>query len=151
MNAYYEVLRVLKTSLQDNKDVNTVTQGDISEIDINKQNIYPLAHVELSNGSFNENTIQFNCTLHALDQKDINKAINTDKFTGNDNEIDVMNTMLFVLRRTYLELAKDMRTEDITILGEPNITQVTNTANNIIGWQMEFQIEVPDKIISVCD
>lgn len=150
MNAYYEVLRVLKTSLEENTDVHTVTQGDISELDIDKHNIYPLAHVELSNGSFNENVIQFNCSLHALDVKDISNDINTDKFVGNDNEIDVMNTMLFVLRRTYLELAKDMRTEDITILGEPNFTQVTNTANNIIGWQMDFQIEVPDTIISVC-
>lgn len=150
MNAYYEVLRILKTSLEENKHINTVTQGNILEMDLDKHSIYPLGHIEVSTGTFQENVIQFDCTIYAMDIKDISKEIVTDKFVGNDNEIDALNTMLAVVRRTYLELAKDMRTQDITIIGEPNIDLAESNANMSVGWRMNFQIEVPDTIISTC-
>jgi len=150
MNAYYEVLRILKLSLQENKDIHTVTQGDISTMDLNKMNIYPLGHIDLDDGTFNENTIEFSCSIYAMDMIDVSNELTTDKFIGNDNEIDVFNTMLAVVRRTYLELAKDTRTQDITILGEPTIRKMEGAVNNLVGWEMTFTIEVPDIIISVC-
>jgi len=150
MNAYYEVLRILKLSLEENKDIHTVTQGDISNLDLNKMNIYPIGHIDLDDGTFNENTIEFNCSIYAMDVIDTSNNLVTDKFIGNDNEIDVFNTMLAVVRRTYLELAKDMRTQDITILGEPSVRKMEGAVNNLAGWEMTFTIEVPDIIISVC-
>jgi len=150
MNAYYEVLRILKLSLEENKDIHTVTQGDISNLDLNKMNIYPIGHIDLDDGTFNENTIEFNCSIYAMDVIDTSNNLVVDKFIGNDNEIDVFNTMLAVVRRTYLELAKDMRTQDITILGEPSVRKMEGAVNNLAGWEMTFTIEVPDTIISVC-
>ena len=150
MNAYYEVLRVLKFSLENNKDIHAVTQGDISTMDLNKMNIYPLGHIDLDDGTFRENTIEFNCSIYAMDVIDTSNELTTDKFIGNDNEIDVFNTMLAVVRRTYLELSKDVYTNDITILGEPTIRKMEGAVNNLAGWEMTFTIEVPDTIISVC-
>jgi len=150
MNAYYEVLRVLKFSLENNKDIHTVTQGDISTMDLNKMNIYPLGHIDLDDGTFNENTIEFNCSIYAMDVIDTSNNLVVDKFIGNDNEIDVFNTMLAVVRRIYLELSKDVYTDDITILGEPTIRKMEGAVNNLAGWEMTFTIEVPDTIISVC-
>ena len=150
MNAYYEVLRVLKFSLENNKDIHTVTQGDISTMDLNKMNIYPLGHIDLDDGTFRENIIEFNCSIYAVDVIDTSNELTTDKFIGNDNEIDVFNTMLAVVRRTYLELVKDVYTNDITILGEPTIRKMEGAVNNLAGWEMTFIIEVPDTIISVC-
>jgi len=150
MNAYYEVLRLLKFSLENNKDIHTVTQGDISTMDLNKMNIYPLGHIDLDDGTFRENIIEFNCSIYAMDVIDTSNELTTDKFIGNDNEIDVFNTMLAVVRRTYLELVKDVYTNDITILGEPTIRKMEGAVNNLAGWEMTFIIEVPDTIISVC-
>ena len=150
MNAYYEVLRILKLSLEENKDIHTVTQGDISNLDLNKMNIYPIGHIDLDDGTFNENTIEFNCSIYAMDVIDTSNNLVVDKFIGNDNEIDVFNTMLAVVRRTYLELVKDTRTQDIIITGSPLVRKMEGAVNNLAGWEMTFTIEVPDIIISVC-
>ncbi len=150
MNAYYELLRVLKVSLEGNVNINTVSQGDISEMDMDKKTIFPLAHIDASNGSFQENIITFNVTIHAMDILDYSNVQVVDKFIGNDNEIDIANTMLAVLRRTYLELAKDVLTQDVTISGEPNFSMKEGYANSLLGWEMSFVVEVPDTIISVC-
>lgn len=151
MNAYYELLRVLKTSLENNQDVNTVTQGDILEIDLDKKTIFPLAHVSVSSATFLENVIRFSVQVYAMDIRNISGDLVTDKFVGNDNEIDNLNTSLAVLRRTYNELAKDKYTNDITITGEPSLELFTESRGNLLdGWSMSFQVEVPDIITSIC-
>lgn len=151
MNAYYELLRVLKTSLENNTHVNTVTQGDILEVDLNKKNIFPLAHISVSTGTFAENVIRFNVQIIAMDIRNSVTDTVSDKFVGNDNEIDNLNTSLSVLRRTYNELVKDKYSEDITIIGEPNLELFTESRQNLLdGWSMNVQVEVPDIIMSIC-
>ena len=151
MNAYYELLRVLKTSLENNIDVNTVTQGDILEVDLNKKNIFPLAHISVSTGTFAENVIRFNVQIISMDIRNSVTDTVSDKFVGNDNEIDNLNTSLAVLRRTYNELVKDKYSEDITIIGEPNLELFTEARQNLLdGWSMNVQVEVPDTIMSIC-
>lgn len=151
MNAYYELLRVLKTSLENNVDVNTVTQGDILEVDLAKKTIFPLAHISVSTATFDKNVIRFNVQLIVMDIRNTVTDIVTDKFVGNDNEIDNLNTSLAVLRRTYNELANDKWSEDITIMGDPSLELFTESRGNTLdGWSMNVQVEVPDTIMSIC-
>lgn len=151
MNAYYELLRVLKYSLENNINVNTVTQGDILEVDLDKKNIFPLAHISASTASFKPNVIVFNVQIMVMDIRNAVTDTVTDKFVGNDNEIDNLNTSLAVLRRTYNELAKDKYSEDITITAEPSLELFTESRQNLLdGWSMSVQIEVPDIIMSTC-
>ena len=41
MQAYYNVLTTLKAQLEADEFVNTVTQGDIFDVDLNKQTLFP--------------------------------------------------------------------------------------------------------------
>jgi hypothetical protein len=43
MTAYYDILNTIKAQLDMDVFVNTVTQGDIFDIDLTKQTIFPLA------------------------------------------------------------------------------------------------------------
>lgn len=149
MNAYYEVLNILKTSLDNNIDVNTVTQGD-DPLDLSKKNIFPLVHISLDTGTFREGITVFDIQLQALDQVRDSKELVTDKFNGNNNAIDVDNNMVAVLRRTFDELIKDKYTKDIVIVGDGDIQKVKGEANNLNGWEVSFQIEVPNNVISIC-
>ena len=45
MTSFYDILDTLKTYLQGNSNINTVTSGDIFEVDLAKQSIFPLAHI----------------------------------------------------------------------------------------------------------
>ena len=44
MTGFYKLLDTLKAELISSPFVNTVTYGDISDVDLNKQNIFPLSH-----------------------------------------------------------------------------------------------------------
>lgn len=101
MNGYYQILQVIKDALLNDNDVNTVTQGDINEVDLNRKDIFNLAHIITNPATFTENTIRFNMSIVVCAIRDINKDINDDKFRNNDNEIDNLNTTLYVCRRLY--------------------------------------------------
>ncbi len=45
MANYYTVLDTIKTNLESDPFVNTVTQGDIFAVDLAKQTIFPLVHI----------------------------------------------------------------------------------------------------------
>ena len=45
MTSFYDILDKLKTYLQGNTNVNSVTFGDIFEVDLAKQTIFPLSHI----------------------------------------------------------------------------------------------------------
>jgi hypothetical protein len=53
MNEYYNVTTVIRQYLLANAGVNTVVVGNISDIDIQKQTLYPLAQIIVDGGRFN--------------------------------------------------------------------------------------------------
>ena len=48
MTGFYDILDKLKTYLQGNTNVNSVTFGDIFEVDLAKQTIFPLSQTKLN-------------------------------------------------------------------------------------------------------
>jgi hypothetical protein len=148
MNAYTQLLNYLLLILSADTDINTVTVGEeIDRIDTANKNIYPLAHIDADDGTFTENNFQFNVSIQVLDQIDFNKIISTDKFTTNDNRQDIYNTSLQSLRRAYNELA---RNAVISVSGNSSFNKVLQERNNLIGYQLDLLIEVPNDIMSIC-
>ena len=49
VRAYYLVTQTLKDTLLLDENVNTVTTGDLTEIDLSKQTIFPLTHIIINN------------------------------------------------------------------------------------------------------
>ena len=101
MTGYYNLLDKLKTHFDADAIVNTVTQGDIFDVDLSKQTIFPLLHIMVNNCTLDERTTTLNISLIAMDIVDISKNTSTNIFLGNDNEIDVLNTQHAVLNRAY--------------------------------------------------
>ncbi len=66
MANYYTVLDTLKTNLENDPFVNTVTQGDIFGVDLAKQTIFPLVHIIVNNATFESNIIRFNVSYISL-------------------------------------------------------------------------------------
>ena len=94
---YFNIIDKLKQHFENDAIINTVTQGDIFEVDLNKQTIFPLVHLIVNTATFEENVIRYNISILAMDITDISKDANTNNFDGNDNELYVLNTMLAVL------------------------------------------------------
>ena len=151
MTGYYTVLDKLKTELDSSPFVNTVTEGSIFDVDLNKQTIFPLSHIMVNNASLEENVIRFNISIMAMDIVDINKDETTDVFRGNDNTQDVHNTQLAVLQRVYEVMRRGtLYSDNYQIDGNPNCEPFAERFENYLaGWTMTFDVLVPNEM-SIC-
>lgn len=151
MVGFYSVTEVLKNELISSPFVNTVTEGSIFEVDLNKQTIFPLSHIMVNNVTVDQTVLRFNVSVIAMDIVDISKSETTDVFRGNDNEQDVLNTQLAVLQR----LAASMYNGALSDLGyeietSPNCEPFTERFENLLaGWTMTFDLVVPNEM-SIC-
>lgn len=106
IRGFYQLTETIKTQLLADVNVNTVTTGDIFDIDLSKQSIFPLAHIIVNNVTAQEQVLLFNITVMAMDIVDESKKETTDIFVGNNNEQDVLNTQLAVLNKLQMVLRR---------------------------------------------
>ena len=142
MTGFYDIIKKIKDTLQAEPFVNTVSIGNIDDVDLNKQSIFPLSHIVINNTTLNEKTINFNISVLFMDIVDINKAEATDKFIGNDNEHDVLNTQLAVAARLTDLLRRGSLHSDLYQV-EGNVTCepfVDRFENKLAGWTATYDI-----------
>jgi hypothetical protein len=151
MKGFYDITNKLHTHFIADPIVNTVTEGDIFEVDLNKQTIFPLVHMMINNASFETNVVRFNVSLIAMDIVDISKKATTDVFRGNSNEQDVLNTQLEVLNRAYaLMLHGNLWDDKYVVDGNPTCEPFTERFENFMaGWTMTLDILIPNEV-TIC-
>jgi hypothetical protein len=106
VRGYYQITQTIKTNLLADENVNTVTTGDIFDIDLSKQTIFPLSHIIVNNVTIQEQVLNFNITVMSMDIVDQSKDETTDVFVGNNNEQDILNTQLAVANKLVGLLSK---------------------------------------------
>ena len=149
---YYEILTKLQTELNNDPLVSTVGSGDIFDVDLSKQTIFPLCHIIVNSATFVDNVIQYNISILSMDIVDISKDENTNKFRGNNNEQDVLNTQISVLNRLYEKLRRgNLYDDNYQVDGTPNLEIfVDRFENKLAGWTMTININTPNEM-TVCD
>lgn len=148
IRGYYQLTEAIKNQLLGDVNVNTVTTGDITEIDLSKQTIFPLAHIIVNNVLAAEQYLSFNITVMAMDIVDESKEETVDIFRGNNNEQDVLNTQLAVLNRLVMVLRKgNLHTELYQINGDGNCEPFYERFENRLGgWACTFDVFVANDI-----
>ena len=73
VRGFYLITQTIKDQLLLDENVNTVTTGDLTEIDLSKQTIFPLSHVIINSATIQEQVIRFNITVLAMDIVDFSK------------------------------------------------------------------------------
>lgn len=141
--------RIEKLLLED-LDINTVTSGDITKVNLNKQDIFPLAHLILTNVVENGHTMTFNFSLLAMDLVYESKDATLNQFRGNDNEHDVLNTQLAVLNRLIQRMRKESGREySFSIEGTTSLEPFSDRfENQVSGWALQFSVVVINNINS---
>jgi hypothetical protein len=150
MTAYYDILTTIKAQLDADVFVNTVTQGDIFDVDLSKQTIFPLSHIMVNNVNRESNTLRFSVTVMCMDIVDKSKSETTDIFLGNDDEQDVLNTQLAVALRMLEIFDRGDNVRTFRIDGDPTIEPFTERFENYLaGWAVSFDILVPNDM-TIC-
>ena len=152
MKGFYQITTTIKDQLYKDIFVNTVSAGDIFEVDLNKQTIFPLSHIIVNNAQYNGNTWIFNISVLCMDIVDFSKTEQTDQFLTNDNEQDVLHTQLMVINRLLEVLRRGSLYDDLYQLqGIPNCEPFTDRfENRIAGWTVTFDVMVANEMTS-CD
>tara|TARA_R100001509_G_C4882329_1_gene220571 strand:- start:2013 stop:2465 length:453 start_codon:yes stop_codon:yes gene_type:complete len=148
---YFDIIDKLKSHFESDEIINTVTQGDIFDIDLNKMTIFPLVHIIVNTATFEENVIRYNISILAMDITDISKKESSNKFDGNDNELWVLNTMLAVQNRCYELLRRGtLYTEKFQVDGSPSCEPFTERfENKLAGFTMTFDVLIPNDM-TIC-
>ncbi len=65
--SYYKLLDTLKAQLNATNLISTVTDGQISDVDLAKQTLFPLAHIIVNSATIEGKLQRFNVTILAMD------------------------------------------------------------------------------------
>ena len=106
VRGYYQITDTIKTNLLNDENVNTVTTGDIFDVDLSKQTIFPLSHIMVNTVTIQEQALSFDITVMCMDIVDESKEETTDIFRGNNKEQDILNTQLAVANKLVGLLGK---------------------------------------------
>ena len=138
----YRIIREIKEALLEEPFVNTVTEGDIFAVDLNKQTIFPLSHIIVNQATHQGNVMSFNITILLMDiinQKD------------DDNKVDIWNTQMNVGVRVMDRLNRgDLRSDFWELTGNPSFEPFTERfENDLAGWALTFDVLVRNDL-TIC-
>ena len=142
MNSFYRVIDSIKDAVSAEPFNHQVTFGDIADIDLQKQSLFPLCHIMINNATITQNIVQQNITIFLMDLVDVSNSEDTSLFLGNDNRQDILNTQLALGTRIMRVLQKaDMYRQEFEIEGDASCEPFTERFENMLaGWAITFTI-----------
>jgi len=151
IRGFYLLTETIKDQLLGDVNVNTVTTGDIYDIDLAKQSIFPLSHIIINNVTTQEQTLTFNISVLSMDIVDESKEPTTDIFRGNNNEQDILNTQLAVLNKLVMVLRKGtLYSDQYQLDGDATLEPFYERFDNrLAGWSATFNVFVKNDI-TIC-
>ena len=155
VRAFYDLTTKIKDTLLTDENVNSVTLGDITDIDLNKQTIFPLSHIIVNNATYATNIWTMNLSLFCMDLVDTQKKeeykTKEDYFTGNNNEQDVLNTQLAVINLLLSQLSRGtIFSDNYQLVGNPTCEPFTDRFENLLaGWVCTFDVQIKNDI-NIC-
>ena len=148
VRGFYQLTETIKNELLGDDNINTVTTGDITDVNLNKQDIFPLGHIIINNVVDEEQVLRFNITILACDIVDQSKSETVDRFKGNNDVQDILNTQLAVLNRLIQRLRMGTLYTDMYQLdGSPSLEPFYDRfENQLAGWSATMDIMIYNDI-----
>ena len=151
IRGFYQLTETIKEQLLLDVNINSVTTGDISDVNLNKQDIFPLGHIIINNVVVDEQILTFNISILACDIVNQSKDLTLDRFKGNDNVQDILNTQLGVLNRLIQRLRMgNLHTDMYQLNGNPSLDPFYDRfENQLAGWSATMDIQIYNDI-NIC-
>ena len=149
MKTYYDLIDYIFNYLNGNNSINTVTIGDIMDVDLAKQTIFPLAHINVQSVTFDEYLVTFNINVIAMDivNEDKDDKLSLAKpHLGLDNKQDILNTMLTVINGLQSSLRRGgLYDANVEIDSPASATLFEDRFESLMtGWSMNLVINMPN-------
>ena len=142
MKSFYKVIDKVKEVIDAEPFNHEISFGDIADIDLKKQSLFPLAHVMINNATISSNYVTLNITIFFMDLVDISNEQVTDLYRGNDNRQDILNTQLSLATRVMRVMQNaDLYRNEFELINDANCEPFTERFDNMLaGWAVTFDI-----------
>jgi hypothetical protein len=136
MRSFYRVIDQIKQAVSSEPFNNQVTFGDIADIDLRKQSMFPLSHITVNSATITDNLVQHNMTVFFMDLVDVSNA------EDESYSQDILNTQLALATRVIQLLRKgDLYRQEFEIEGDATCEPFTERfENRLAGWAVTFTI-----------
>tara|TARA_Y100000385_G_C12950281_1_gene575165 strand:- start:428 stop:898 length:471 start_codon:yes stop_codon:yes gene_type:complete len=148
VRGFYQLTETIKNNLLSDVNCKTVTIGNLDDINLDKQDIFPLAHLIINNVSQEDGVLRFSISILNMDIVDFNKEETTDLFTGNNNLQDILNTQLSVSNKLIQILrGGTLHQEKYQFDGNASLEPFYDRfENELAGWTSTFDILIYNDI-----
>ena len=148
VRGFYQLTETIKNNLLSDVNCKTVTTGNLDDINLDKQDIFPLAHLIINNVSQEDGVLRFSISILNMDIVDFNKEETTDLFTGNNNLQDILNTQLSVSNKLIQVLrGRTLHQEKYQFDGNASLEPFYDRfENELAGWTSTFDILIYNDI-----
>ena len=147
MSKLYDIIDKLKETGEALPSIRTITFGNLEDVDIKRQTIFPLIHIVPGTATLNGSTITWAFQIHAMDLIDFNKDdLNDmdDPFHGTDNMQDVLSDMVQQLSIMVDKIKRGASFGTYEIVGSQTMTPFLNkTGNGLAGYTLSVTINSP--------
>jgi len=148
VEAIYRVIEAMKAELESNPFCNKVTLGELTELDLAKMTMFPLANITMDNVTHSENSLTFQLTIVNVDIVDISKDAIQDNIYGNDNLIYIWTNQLYVINRLVARLRQStIAIDTMELEGDPQSEFINKEFENMLaGFTTTINLTVANDI-----
>jgi hypothetical protein len=137
VKALLNVIDVINETLEEHPFVKTVTYGDIFDVDLSKQTLFPLSHYIVSQVTYSDQIWLVEISLLTMDIP----ADETRHTTTMAEQMSVIGKLCEVLQRG------DLRDEKYHLQNDPVLVPFKDRdINGLYGWETTLLIEVPNEM-----
>lgn len=144
MNELSLVNAFVINEFQSNNLVNTMSTVTTDEIDLNKQNIYPLVNLDLEGSEIEDDSIIVSYKITIVQARDVVPRKTDSKLLGDTNFIDNLNETHSIAQRFINVLTRQNNDANIEIdtLGE--LTILKDWRSGLDGVQFDIDLSIPN-------
>ena len=148
MKALFNLTDRIKQELTSNPLINDITLGNILDVDLDKQTVFPMAHVSITNGSISSSTATVNVSILFMDIVDETPEATVDKYYGNDNEHFVLNSMLSAASQVVQNLMRgDMYSDGFQVEDDATVEFFSERfENKLAGVGIDFSVVINNNV-----
>ena len=149
VRGFYQLTETIKAQLLSDINVKTCTFGNLTDVSLQKQDIFPLAHILVNSVSQEDGVLRFSISALNMDIVDRSKTETTDIFTGNNNEQDILNTQLSVANKLIQVLrGGDLHQNGYQLDGSVSIEPFYDRfENELAGWESSLNVVIYNDIL----
>lgn len=127
-----------------NKLVNTISILDTELMDLNKENIYPLVNIDLTNTEVLNDVIIGKLTITIVQARDIYPAVTDSKLLSNTNYIDNINETHFIATKFINYITRQNNDLNIDLDNLADITILKEWRTGLDGVQFNIDLSIPN-------